>query len=252
MPSSTGKRAAAGLTLAVAVAALLGMPAAAPTPAGAPPPAAGDLDLGRGAAARQGSYLAAERLLRRAIAAAEEAHGPDHPGLPPRSTGWPRSTKPPAAGPRPSRSSSAPSPSTRRRTAPGTPSSPAGSTTWRCSTGPPAARPWRRRCSRAPSRSSRQGYRRATRSRRRSAGTTPTSSSGSATGRKPPRSGPGPRRSGGSASRRWVGPFEGPPARRLAATWPAARPPDRQPRCSLGGHTPSTAKRFSARIVLRR
>jgi tetratricopeptide (TPR) repeat protein len=80
MPSSAGKRAAAGL--AVAVATLLGVAATAiaPAPAGAVPPVAGDLGQGA-AAARQGSYLAAERLLRRAIAAAEEVHGPDHPGL---------------------------------------------------------------------------------------------------------------------------------------------------------------------------
>jgi tetratricopeptide (TPR) repeat protein len=43
------------------------------------PSAAGD--LGQGTAARRGSSLAAERLLRRAIAAAERVHGPDHPGL---------------------------------------------------------------------------------------------------------------------------------------------------------------------------
>jgi tetratricopeptide (TPR) repeat protein len=43
------------------------------------PPAAGD--LGQATAARRGSSLAAERFLRRAIAAAERAHGPDHPGL---------------------------------------------------------------------------------------------------------------------------------------------------------------------------
>jgi tetratricopeptide (TPR) repeat protein len=43
------------------------------------PSAAGD--LGQGTAARRGSSLAAERLLRRAIAAAEKVHGPDHPGL---------------------------------------------------------------------------------------------------------------------------------------------------------------------------
>jgi tetratricopeptide (TPR) repeat protein len=43
------------------------------------PSAAGD--LGQGTAARRGSSLAAERFLRRAIAAAERVHGPDHPGL---------------------------------------------------------------------------------------------------------------------------------------------------------------------------
>ena len=73
-----------GLTLAVIAAALLlGAPTTAPARADdAVPPAAGNLDLGQDtAAARQGFHLAAERLLRRAIAAAEEAHGPDHPGL---------------------------------------------------------------------------------------------------------------------------------------------------------------------------
>jgi tetratricopeptide (TPR) repeat protein len=78
--NSVGKRAAAGL--ATAVAALLGIFTAASAPAGAVPSATGELDPDRGAAAaRQGSYLAAERLLRRAVAAAEDAHGPDHPGL---------------------------------------------------------------------------------------------------------------------------------------------------------------------------
>jgi hypothetical protein len=103
--SSVDKGAAAGLATAVAVAALLGIFTAASAPAGAVPSATGELDPDRGAAAaRLGSYLAAERLLRRAVAAAEGPTGPTTRGWPPRSASWRRSTRPPAAGPRPSRS----------------------------------------------------------------------------------------------------------------------------------------------------
>jgi hypothetical protein len=77
MPNSAGKRVAAGL--AVAVAALLAATVAAVTTApalvGAVPPAA---EIGQGTAvARSGAPLAAERLLRRAVAATEKVHGPD-------------------------------------------------------------------------------------------------------------------------------------------------------------------------------
>ena len=72
----------------------------------------------------QGRYAEAEPLYQRALAIREKALGPDHPDVatvaqqPGRCCTGPR-----AATPRPSRSTSAPSPSARRRSAPTTPTS---------------------------------------------------------------------------------------------------------------------------------
>ena len=74
--------------------------------------------------ASQGRYAEAEPLYQRALAIREKALGPDHPACrQPRSTTWPRCISARAATPRPSRSTSAPWPSARRRWAPTTPSS---------------------------------------------------------------------------------------------------------------------------------
>ena len=59
----------------------------------------------------QGRYAEAEPLYKRALAIYEKALGPDHPRSAPGSTIWPSSTAPRGATPRPSRCTSARSPS---------------------------------------------------------------------------------------------------------------------------------------------
>ena len=53
-------------------------------------------------------FAEAEPLFQRALTIREKILDPEHPTLPSRSTTWPSSTGPPAALPRPSRSTSAP------------------------------------------------------------------------------------------------------------------------------------------------
>ena len=174
-----------------------------------------------------GRYAQAEPLYQRAIAIGEKTLGPEHPDLATGSTTWPSSTGPPAATRRPSRSTSAPSRSARRRSAPSTPTSPPASTTWPCSTGPPAATRRPSRSTSAPSRSA----------RRRSAPSTPTSPSGSTTwpgSTGPPAATRRPSRS--TSAPRY--PREGPRPRA-----PRRRPVPQQPGRALPGHRPLRAGR---------
>ena len=115
--------------------------------------------------ADQGRYAEAEPLYKRSLAISEKALGPDHPDVGGRSTTWPVCTRARAATPRPSRSTSAASPSARRRWGPSTPTSASRSTTWPCCTSTRAATPRPSRSTSAASPSA----------RRRSGPTTPTS-----------------------------------------------------------------------------
>ncbi len=89
-----------------------------------------------------GRYAEAEPLYRRALAICEKALGPEHPARGDRaSTTWRSCFGPPAATPRPSRSTGARWRSTSRPSAPSTRPWPATSTTWRGCSRPPAATP---------------------------------------------------------------------------------------------------------------
>ena len=89
----------------------------------------------------EGKYFEATLVAERALAIARRRSAPTTPMSPPCSTTWPSCTRPRAATPRPSRSTSALSPSARRRSAPTTPMSPRRSTTWpRCTSPGPLRR----------------------------------------------------------------------------------------------------------------
>jgi tetratricopeptide (TPR) repeat protein len=130
------------------------------------------------------------RSMRAPSPSARRPSAPSTPTSPPTSTISPASTRTPAATPRPSRSLRAPLPSPRRPSAPSTPPSPSGSTTSPASTRTPAATPRPSRSMSAPSRLSRRACHRTIHTRRCSAETMPSSSTGSGAARRRPHCAP--------------------------------------------------------------